>query len=120
MNAAPNERRHWPRYRAKSGTLLFNESTFAEIINISKGGVFCTYLSAYDERCPPVRLINLINTQTRTSFPAIPCVDLNYQEPGADMPLARFRKSRLRFIPASESFRRDLHRFIETIIADPV
>lgn len=120
MATSRNERRHWPRYQAKPGILLFNERTFAEIINISKGGALCTYLLAHGELYPPMRLINLLDTKTRTCFSAIPCVDLNYHEPGTDRPLAIFRKTRLKFIPTNETFCHDLHRFIEAIIADPV
>lgn len=116
--AAKNERRRWPRYQAQSGTLLFNERIFAEIINISKGGAFCSYLLAHGEESVPIQLINLIDTKRQNSFLEIPCTDLNYQEPGVNMPLAILRKSRLKFLPVNETFDRDLHQFIENIIAD--
>ncbi|MDR3090567.1 MAG: hypothetical protein LBU39_12265 [Desulfobulbaceae bacterium] len=119
MAAAQDERRRWPRYRAKNGTLLFNDGIFAEIINISKGGVLCAYLAAHGESNPAVRLINLIDTDTKLCLSAIPCADLNYQDSGLNMPLARLRKSRLKFIPAGEGFRRELHNFIDAIIAEP-
>ena len=120
MATTQNERRRWPRYRVKPGTLLFNSSIFAEIINISKGGVLCSYLSTHGEDCPPMRLINLIDTKTQTCLSAIPCVDLNHRGAGTDMPLAVLRKSHLKFIPANGVFERDLQHFIETIVADPV
>jgi len=120
MTTVRNERRHWPRYQVKPGILLFNESIFAEIINVSKGGVLCAYLVTYGEDCSPMRSISFIDTKRRSCFLAIPCADLNYWEPGADMPMAILRKSRLKFIPMHETFEHDLQSFIETIIADPV
>ena len=120
MGAAQHERRRWPRYRTKPGTLLFNENIFAEIINISKGGALCVYLSAHGEDPPPMRQINLIDMKTKICFPAIPCADLNYRDPGADMPLAVLRTSHLKFILENQTMGEDLRRFIDGITADPV
>ena len=122
MDSVQHERRFHPRYTVKNGTLLYNESIFAEIINISKGGICCKFLTDRREQLGPVNLVDLINTPARTCLQAIPCADLNFHDPASivHLPMAPVRESRLQFAPKDTSQLTELHSFIDSIIAEPI
>ncbi len=57
----PLERRKHKRYLLKENVLVFNEATFGQIINISKGGLSFRYLTQRDEKPLTSFAIGILN-----------------------------------------------------------
>lgn len=74
------ERRRHSRYSVKDNILLFNGSIFAEIVNISLGGIYCRFLTDVQEQPIPIRFIDLINAPDKICVENINCNDLNWSD----------------------------------------
>lgn len=122
MDFDKQERRYHPRYKVKGGTFLYNETTFAEIINISKGGVYCKFLTDFRDQINPINRIDLINSPDKACIQNIPCTDLNYHDPKSvqRLTLAAVRESRLQFKAMDSRGFEEFSVFIDNIITDPV
>jgi hypothetical protein len=122
MDFDKHDRRSHPRYKVKGGTFLYNETTFAEIINISKGGVCCKFLTDFRDPLNPINRVDLINSPDKTCIQNILCTDLNYYDPQSirHLTLATVRESRLQFKTMDSGSFEELSGFIDTIITDQV
>lgn len=74
------DRRSHQRYEVKDNILLFNGSIFAEIVNISMGGVFCRFLTDIHEQPTPIERIDLINASEKIFLQQVTCKDLNWSD----------------------------------------
>ena len=117
MDSVPHERRAHPRYSVKSGTYLYNESIFAEILNISTGGVLCKFLTDSQDKMTPVNSIDLISIPDKTCIQNIPTSDLNYYDPKSFklLAMASVRESRLKFRTSDASMLKKIQIFIDSI-----
>lgn len=117
MDSVPHERRAHPRYSVKSGTYLYNESIFAEILNISTGGVLCKFLTDSQDKMTPVNSIDLISIPDKTCIQNIPTSDLNYSDPRSFklFAMASVRESRLKFRISDASLLEKIQIFIDSI-----
>lgn len=116
------ERRAHPRYKVKKNILLYNEITFAEIINISKGGVFCKFMvEAKDQHCACTS-VDLLNTADRHYVQHLPCRDLTCHELGRCEPPTStvIRDCRLQFLDLTTEKTEQLERFFSLAITDRV
>lgn len=61
--------------------MLYNDTTFAEVVNISEGGIFCRFLLDMKNHPAPIRTIDLIDAPKKLFIQKISCIDLNWQDP---------------------------------------
>lgn len=115
------ERRAHPRYSVKNNILLYNEITFAEIINISKGGVCCRFIIESKEQHTACTTVDLFNTAEKFYIQQLSCRDLNCHELSAvDItPVsAVIRDCRLQFLDLDDIQKKLLESFIELAATD--
>lgn len=122
MDSVQHERRAHPRFKVKNGTYLYNESIFAEILNISKGGVLCKFLTDFQDQMTPVTNIDLISIPDKTCIQNIPTTDLNYFDPRAVklLAMASIRESRLKFRAINSSIFEKIQQFILASATDSI
>ncbi len=111
----PERRAHY-RFTVKNNILLYNEITFAEIINISKGGTWCRFIMESQEQHTACTSIDLLNTAEKFYVQGLPCRDLTCHEPSLiDITPASaiVRDCRLEFVGLADTKKKQLDTFIE-------
>lgn len=119
MKPAPtNERRNHPRYEVKDNILLFNGSIFAEIVNISMGGIFCRFLTDIHEQPTPIEHIDLINASEKIFLQQVTCKDLNWSDAETRQLFhsTALRNCRLKFKDLNVDTRAKLLRFMNSVV----
>lgn len=116
-----NERRTHERYHVKAKVMLYNGTTFAEVLNISISGVLCRFLMDTKNPLYPVHTIDLIDAPKKLFSQKIPCIDLNWQdtEPRTLFGSTALRDCRLRFSALSAGKHTELSDFIQQVITSP-
>lgn len=115
------ERRRHPRYTVKDNILLFNGTVFAEIVNISQGGLYCRFLTDLKEQSSPIMQVDLINAPDKLFVEHISCNDLNWFDMGTRklFNTTVLRNCRLEFSSMDESMQNLLGRFIQSVKNHP-
>lgn len=115
------ERRAHERYHVKDKVMLYNGTTFAEVVNISEGGILCRFLMDTSNQFNPVHTIDLIDAPKKLFIQKISCIDLNWQdtEPRALFGTTALRDCRLQFSTLSPTKNSELHEFIQQVITTP-
>lgn len=116
MSEPFTERRKHRRYFVKDNILLYNEITFAEIIDISEGGVCCRFITEAKDQHLPCSIVDLLNAADKFHVRGLPCLDLNCHELASTTgspPLTVVRECRLEFRNLTESQKQQLRTFIE-------
>lgn len=67
------ERRKFQRFQLSDDILVFNESTFGQIINISKGGLAFRFLTSKDTTQDSVFELGILNSSSGFYLENIPC-----------------------------------------------
>ncbi len=67
------DRRQSPRYRACQDTLLYNQDSFAEIIDISSGGVACKSHVGLGEDIEVISGVELLNCNMGMAVEGLSC-----------------------------------------------
>jgi hypothetical protein len=119
MTPAPiPERRSHPRYEVKDNILLFNGSIFAEIVNISMGGIFCRYLTDIHELPAPIERIDLINASEKIILQQVTCKDLNWSDAETRQLFhsTALRNCRLKFKDINTETRAKLLQFVNSVV----
>lgn len=119
--SSATERRSHERYRVKEKVMLYNGTTFAEVVNISEGGLCCRFLLDTKNQLHPVHTIDLIDAPQKRFIQKISCIDLNWQDT-APHPLfgtTALRDCRLQFSALSPDKSSELHTFIQQVITTP-
>lgn len=68
-----HERRKHPRYKLSDDILVFNETTFGQIINFSKGGLAFRYLTSKDIVQGTFVALGILNSASGFYMENIPC-----------------------------------------------
>lgn len=112
------ERRDHPRYIVKDNILLFNGSIYAEIVNISMGGIFCRFLTDIHEQPGPIESIDLINAPAKIFLRKVKCKDLNWSESETRQLFSTtaLRNCRLEFTNMDEMTREQLLNFLNSVV----
>ncbi len=115
------ERRAHERYHVKEKVMLYNGTTFAEVLNISTGGVLCRFLIDTKNPLYPVHTIDLIDAPKKLFIQNISCIDLNWQdtEPCTLFGSTALRDCRLQFSALSADKHSELSDFIQQVITSP-
>lgn len=115
------ERRQHPRYNVKDNTLLFNGSIFAEIVNISMGGIFCRFLTDVNEQPSPIEQIDLINASDKIFLHHVDCRDLNWSDSETRrlFNTTALRNCRLKFDYSDNRTWKNLFRFVDSVATAP-
>lgn len=113
------ERRKHSRYIVKDNILLFNGSIFAEIVNISLGGVFCRFLTDVHEQLNPIHSIDLINAPDKIFVKNISCHDLNWADHDTRQLFnsTALRNCRLQFAQVDREKKNQLLQFMDSVVA---
>jgi hypothetical protein len=121
MKASSTERRAYQRYHVKDRIMLYNGSTFAEIVNISKGGILCRFLLDTQGQLYPVRQIDLIDAPGKIFIQKISCHDLNWHETEIHrlFGTTALRNCRLQFIQLPIEKQTELEVFINSVVTAP-
>jgi hypothetical protein len=101
--------------------MLYNGTTFAEVVNISKGGILCRFLLDTNEQFKPVRVIDLIDAPEKVFIQQIPCNDLNWHEAKSHrlFGTTALRDCRLKFTGSTKERDRQLENFIKAVATTP-
>ncbi len=116
MNIPFPERRAHYRFTVKNNILLYNEITFAEIINISKGGTWCRFIMESRDQHTTCTSIDLLNTAEKFYVQGLHCRDLSSPEPStieSTPASAIIRDCRLQFVNLADTKKKQLDTFIE-------
>lgn len=71
--ATHKERRQSPRFTVKQNTMAFNDTTFGDIINISKGGLRMKFLLHRNDNFTPSFQIGLLSSTGDYYLDNLPC-----------------------------------------------
>lgn len=120
MEESPTERRSHKRYDVNEKVMLYNGTTFAEVNNISEGGVLCRFLIDSQDQLKPVSAIDLISAADKLFIQKIPCRDLNWHEAKSRKLFGStsLRECRLKFKPLDDQKHKQLRDFIQTVSTD--
>lgn len=116
MDKPCTERRAHPRYSVKNNILLYNEITFAEIVNISRGGACCRFIIDIKDQHTACTTVDLLNPADKFYVQRLTCRDLNCHEPAetCTSPLSTvIRDCRLQFLDLADCQKLQLDTFIE-------
>ena len=108
------ERRRYPRYTVGSDALLYNQEHFAEILNISIGGIACRCLLESDGFSSEVNNVDLLDCNGGTNVQGLKCrrvrksAPKSLQEHGSDLTNEHF----FEFIDLSKTQTEELQQFI--------
>ncbi len=121
MQESPPERRTHTRYNVRDKIMLYNGTTFAEVINISKGGILCRFLLDTLEQPKPIRVIDLIDAPGKVFIQKIPCSDLNWHEAKSRrlFGTTALRDCRLRFADLTDEKICQISEFIDVVATTP-
>ena len=108
------EARTQKRYRVKENTLAFNNFTFAEIIDISEGGLSCSYLMNLHETSANITSIDLLNGAEKLHVGDIGCTQVQYRDEllSQSLPFTVRRVCGVKFTSLDQSKRQQLKNFI--------
>lgn len=121
MEKPSADRRAHPRYSVKNNILLYNEFTFAEIVNISRGGACCRFIIDVKNQHTACTTVDLLNAADKFYVQRLACRDLNCHEPTtfATSPISSvIRDCRLQFLDLADSQKTQLDAFIELAAID--
>jgi len=106
-----------PRYRVKSDILVFQEETFAELIDINEEGLSCRYLVNLAEGDKSSGTIDLIDTVDKLCVPAIPCrlVYMQDEQVSPTRPATVRRTCGLEFSSMPEEKLNQVRMFVEHV-----
>jgi c-di-GMP-binding flagellar brake protein YcgR len=112
------ERRNHPRYEVKDNILLFNGTIFAEIVNISMGGIFCRFLTDIHDQPTPIRRIDLINASEKIFLQEVTCKDLNWSDTETRQLFhsTALRNCRLKFNDMDAETKAKLLQFVNSVV----
>lgn len=118
MEYSSTDRRAHQRYNvAQNRVILYNGNTYAEIINISEGGVLCRFLSPALDPKTTISTIDLINAKGKLVIQKISCNDLNWYTNSCERIFGNItlRECRLKFIDLDGSKKTTLKKLLQTI-----
>lgn len=104
------------RFRVRENILVYNEKTFADIIDISEKGLCYRYLHDLRETNHPVSHIDLFNSSNHVHLRNIPChpVHTRDRQISSLLPTTVLRTCGIEFIRLDETMLRQLKQFIES------
>jgi hypothetical protein len=120
QESSPEQRAH-TRYKVREKIMLYNGTTFAEVVNISKGGILCRFLLDTEEELQPIRSVDLIDAPGKVFIQKIPCNDLNWHEAKFHrlFGTTALRDCRLKFTDITTEQESQLFDFIEAVRTTP-
>ena len=115
------EARRHPRYRAKEDILVYNETTFAEIIDISEAGLSCRYLVNLRDTERRVAAVDLLNGPERLHVRDIKCREVYCRDEiiSLSFPSTVLRTCGITFADVDEEKNRQIKHFIHHSTVGP-
>ena len=110
------EERVAERYRVRENILVFNERTFADIIDISEKGLSYRYIHNLKDSALPVSSIDLFNSSNHDHLRNIPChpVHTRDKQISSSHPTTVLRTCGVEFIKLDATMLKRLKQFIES------
>ncbi len=115
MNTVQKERRKNIRYRVNKDVLSISKDILAEVIDISPSGMGCKCLRNSDIPLSQINEIDIMNCEVGTSVEGLQCKLVRSSEKTISDALTStiIVDFGIEFIGASESQRKQLHKFIK-------
>lgn len=112
---AIQERRRHPRYKVNDNILVYNENSFAQIIDFSKGGLAFRYLTSRDDSPDKNCNIGLLNSVSGNHLSDIPCQLIRTDETGPIHPAGStvIRTYALKFKDMTDAKRKEINDFFK-------
>lgn len=108
------ETRSHPRFQVRKDILMYNETTFAEIVDISEAGLSCRYLINLRDMEPEAISIDLLNGSDKLHVRNIHCKTIHCLNEiiSPSFPSIILRTCGIKFAPLNEAKRKEIKNFI--------
>jgi hypothetical protein len=110
------EERVAERFKVRENILVYNEQTFADIIDISEKGLSYRYLHNLGDNSRPVSRIDLFNSSNHVHLRNIPCHPVHTRDKAISSihPTTVLRTCGVEFIRLDKTMLKQLKQFIES------